>query len=362
MVFHQVFKATLLTVFVSFLFACGSKSECHDCVGGLLPMPTPTPASNDSRLVDVSSEVDITTVASYYSLYEYGSTQKFYHFLDDQIVLTVHVDNASNDFSAGVEVSVNVFNKSETIGSIDKWINNQHSDGLYGDAPEPVSTFSLPENKYSIVSSALIDHTVEDSGNEYDNYMLEIYIDDYIQESIDNADIHILNFTVETNVHVITNDGYAFNPAASNVVKTEIVTYPTLLNTYGPTLQFYSFPGVQKVLVLRIDNTSADFSVSLEMKAFGYGVSDELIQGWISNQTAEAPMDAAEPIDTFVFPDNAYVVTSSDVLVQFVGNLGDEYDRYTVEITSETVGLYQWYSVVGTVYNANVYVMTKDVD
>lgn len=315
-----------------------------------------------ARVLDILGDTNIFSVESYYSAYEYGATQKFHHYLDQQAVLTIRVDNATTNFEPALEISIDLFNENETIESIAQWMNNAYSDALYANTPEPTSSLLLPEGKFSITAVNFVNHTVEASGSEYDNYMLEVQIDDYIILGELDEEVRINAFTAEVNVHVITKDGNALNPAANDAVKTEIVTYPTLLNAYGPTLQFYSFPGVQKVLVLRIDNTSANLTVSLELKRFGYDTSDELMQGWINNQTAEAPMDAAEPINTYIFPPESYAVSASGALEHIVADLGDEYDRYEVAISSDAHGLYQWFSVTDFIYNTNVYVMTKDVD
>lgn len=318
--------------------------------------------ADNTRVLDILGDTNIFSVESYYSAYEYGATQKFHHYLDRQAVLTIRVDNATTDFESAIEIAIDLFDENQTIESIAQWMNNAYSDALYANTPEPTSALLLPENKFSITAVNFVNHTVEASGSEYDNYVLEVQVDDYVILGELDEEIRINGFTTEVSVHVITSDGYALNPAASNAVRTEIVSYPTLLNAYGPTLQFYSFPGVQKVLVLRIDNTSADLTVSLALKRFGYDVSDELILGWINNQTAEAPTDAAEPIDAYVFPAESYTVSVSDALEHIVAGLGDEYDRYEVAVSSDAHGLYQWFSVADFVYNTNVYVMTKDVD
>jgi hypothetical protein len=77
-------------------------------------------------------------VKSYYSLYQYGPTQRFYVFDDDNLVLHLRVANHKTDNE--IEGVLLRFADSENAKTIDKWINNSHSDGLYADAPQPVES------------------------------------------------------------------------------------------------------------------------------------------------------------------------------------------------------------------------------
>ncbi len=178
---------------------CGGESECHDCDGGRAP---------ESRLLDVSGNIEITNVESYFSMYEYGPTQRFYHFTDEQAVIVVRLDNASSEFEAGTKVTLSLFDTAASKEGVNHWINNQYSDALYGDAAEPINSSIVPADKYSITAQALLNHTTEFLGNEYDNYMVELYVDNVQLLTSERQDITIIGFTVEADVHVLTKDVY----------------------------------------------------------------------------------------------------------------------------------------------------------
>jgi hypothetical protein len=49
----------------------------------------------------------------------------------------VHIDNKNEKFPVGGKVFE--FAKGVTGDEMDKWVNNQHSDGLFPEVPEPVA-------------------------------------------------------------------------------------------------------------------------------------------------------------------------------------------------------------------------------
>ena len=71
------------------------------------------------------------------------TTRVFYTVPAHSAVVTVSFDNTKPDFPASV--TVNLFAPGTSAEDIGKWLNNQHSDALFGDAPSPVLTETLPE-------------------------------------------------------------------------------------------------------------------------------------------------------------------------------------------------------------------------
>lgn len=71
-----------------------------------------------------------------------------------------------------------MFADSVKADDLKKWINNQHSDGIYPDVPEPVSTHKIPETACKVTSHKLIDRTKQDFG-EFDNYSVAFDVKDY---------------------------------------------------------------------------------------------------------------------------------------------------------------------------------------
>lgn len=81
----------------------------------------------------------------------YASTKIFYTFNDRKIVVMIHIDNEKEDFP--IQGTVYQFGKNVTEEGLAKWLNNQHSDGLFPDVPEPIKTHKLGEDTLKIVSS-----------------------------------------------------------------------------------------------------------------------------------------------------------------------------------------------------------------
>lgn len=81
---------------------------------------------------------------------------------------------------------------------LNKWLNNQHSDGLFPDVPEPISTHTIPETVCKVTSDKLIDHSKQPFG-EYDNYSVTFDVKDYTDKSIT-----LKGFSDTTKVHVKT--------------------------------------------------------------------------------------------------------------------------------------------------------------
>ena len=171
--------------------------------------PVVTNSGNDLRQLDVSANrVDTLEVSSYFSLYHYGPTQKFYHSKDENTVIQIRTTN-----DTGFVTSVNVYlfeeNSAPTDstagiapGDIEKWLNNQYSDALYADAPEPIKTVTLSETQYSLIAT-FQESTSYGDGQEYDRYSIELTVDSVFEEGA----FSLSPFTAVYNVHVMTQNG-----------------------------------------------------------------------------------------------------------------------------------------------------------
>ena len=80
-------------------------------------------------------------------------TLLFYSFPAQQAVLMLHVGNA--DASFPVSGKVMLFDPATTKDDLAKWVNNQHSDGLFPDVPEPVDKIDLPEGTCQVTAKKL---------------------------------------------------------------------------------------------------------------------------------------------------------------------------------------------------------------
>jgi hypothetical protein len=72
----------------------------------------------------------------------FTKTWVFYTLEDHRVVVVICIDKEKKGFPVSGEVFM--FAKDATLKDIAKWVNNQHSDGLYPDIPEPKTTIKLP--------------------------------------------------------------------------------------------------------------------------------------------------------------------------------------------------------------------------
>ena len=77
-----------------------------------------------------------------HSMLGYRDTLVFYSFKEQGAILVLKINNKDESFP--VNGKVHLFDKQTTKEGLKKWINNQHSDALFIDAPQPLSTKELP--------------------------------------------------------------------------------------------------------------------------------------------------------------------------------------------------------------------------
>jgi len=129
------------------------------------------------------------------SLIGLTSTTVFYTLDDHRVVVVIHIDNTK-----GFPVSGKVceFAKDVTPEGMAKWLNNQHSDGLFPDVPEPKTTVKLPaEACQSLKSKLLGKKTVNDT--TYNQYSVEIKLSEVkvneqfrLQEHKDTVNVYVV--------------------------------------------------------------------------------------------------------------------------------------------------------------------------
>lgn len=127
----------------------------------------------------------------------YRSTLLFYTFKNRKAVLKLQFGNRDKTFP--VTGTIYVFAKNVTENGIKKWLNNQHSDGLYPDVPRPERTLKIPAKLCKVTTHKLIDHTKLPFG-EYDNYAVTFSVNDYA----DAKNLTLKGFKGATKVHVKT--------------------------------------------------------------------------------------------------------------------------------------------------------------
>jgi len=102
----------------------------------------------------------------------FSSTSIFYTLASQSVVVVIHIDNTNKKFPAGGKVYQ--FAKGVTGDDLGKWINNQHSDALYPEVPEPVAVHQLPADSIKTLSSKQVGQAKGGfRGESYEKYTVE---------------------------------------------------------------------------------------------------------------------------------------------------------------------------------------------
>lgn len=106
---------------------------------------SPLPAE---RTLDIDKDAKKQEIRD--SMMGFRNTLLIYKFTQQKAVLTLLIDNKDETFP--ISGTVHLFNEATSDEGLDKWINNQHSDALFADAPEPVFSHALPKDSCTITS------------------------------------------------------------------------------------------------------------------------------------------------------------------------------------------------------------------
>jgi hypothetical protein len=96
-------------------------------------------------------------------------TLLFYTFKQRRAVLKLVVDRKT------VSGTLYIFSPQATPEGLAKWVNNQHSDGLFVDPAQPVGRHNLPAEKCRIKSSKLVGQVAAPNG-EFNKYNVSFSI------------------------------------------------------------------------------------------------------------------------------------------------------------------------------------------
>ncbi|MGV6801004.1 MAG: hypothetical protein ACWA5L_03695 [bacterium] len=139
---NSVVKAAFIAFIGATIIACSgtysATEESQSMQGG-----TETDMNKTSEMVLDTSSVKPFYVDAYYSPLAHGPAQKFYTFADQAVILRLVVPNKSRDFT--LEGGLYIFPEGTSEEALAKWVNNKHSDALYGDAPRPIKTIAVTE-------------------------------------------------------------------------------------------------------------------------------------------------------------------------------------------------------------------------
>lgn len=106
-------------------------------------------------------------------------TLLFYTFAEQRVVLRLRI--ANKDASFPVSGTVFLFDEGATKEGLAKWLNNQHSDGLFVDPAEPKETMELPEGVCSVVEKKLLGEKKNEgpSGGTFADFEIKIAVKDH---------------------------------------------------------------------------------------------------------------------------------------------------------------------------------------
>lgn len=100
----------------------------------------------------------------------YRSTLVFYTFHEEKAVLKVLIDNKNMDFP--IAANVYVFAEDTSDEGLAMWLNNQHSDGLFPEVPNPVAMGKIPAKSCKVLSHKVVGKEKQPFGN-FDKYSVE---------------------------------------------------------------------------------------------------------------------------------------------------------------------------------------------
>ncbi|MFL0811411.1 MAG: hypothetical protein K6L76_13415 [Agarilytica sp.] len=205
-----MFRSVLVVATLVFVVACsggdnggsGAQDETSDQSGSVQERLSPESgldstgggvAASERRILDASDEnLSVYEVNTFYTVFSFGPMQNFLKFRQESVVVQVVLP-----FPDRVSARIHLFD-TDDWQAIDRWINNQHSDGLYVDVPEPQS-FDVSASLVSTAAGApLIEEVQAGDGNTYEVYQVEYFIESHeVTESLE-----MVRFSYTTNVHV----------------------------------------------------------------------------------------------------------------------------------------------------------------
>jgi hypothetical protein len=149
----------------------------------------------------------------------FRNTLLFYTFKDQQAILTLSIDNTDETFP--VKGKIYLFDDATTEEGLKKWINNQHSDGLFPEIPTPIFTKELPEGTCKVTShkqTGTSENPSPISPATFNNYEVELSVKEHaidgkvkISAFTDKAQVHVKSEAGEVEAEPVTQAGDAIN-------------------------------------------------------------------------------------------------------------------------------------------------------
>jgi hypothetical protein len=105
----------------------------------------------------------------------FGNTQMFIRIPGQKAIVHLNIDHTNRDFATTGKVVL--FAADADDESIDKWINNQHSCGLFPDVAEPVFTGKLPDGSCTVTERKKIGEAAGPTDNApFHDYQVKLAV------------------------------------------------------------------------------------------------------------------------------------------------------------------------------------------
>jgi hypothetical protein len=132
------------------------------------------------RIVSLSPDNPSVEVSRYYSPRAHGPTQKFFMLAAEHAVVVVSTGDGTSINSA----KIFLFPDESSVEGMERWGNSQHSDALFPDAAEPISSIDIPGRSFRAQASPPIEHEVGPGGDEYDRVRVDFSVDAFETEGV----------------------------------------------------------------------------------------------------------------------------------------------------------------------------------
>lgn len=126
------------------------------------------------------------------------TTRLLYSFPDHHVVLSVLITREGDAYKAAG--SVHIFERGLPAEGLAKWLNNQVSDALYRDAPQPVHTVRLADDACTITAAEfLANHHLPKFELDYKEYRLTLKV----ERQLIGDRFDLREFEDETGLHLL---------------------------------------------------------------------------------------------------------------------------------------------------------------
>ena len=139
----------------------------NDAAGG-------TPIDGERELLVSDNTSNTIEITQCFCTVRFRSTLKIYHFDNQNAVLMIEFDNKTSDFTR--TATIVLFDANASDDAVSKWINNQHSDGLFFDYAKPLATYLLEPEAVSITSTSFDEKLTGEAGDEYEKHQIEFAV------------------------------------------------------------------------------------------------------------------------------------------------------------------------------------------